>query len=928
MKRLVSLLVVLGLLACPLAKAWESAVHAKGVQDICKALGFTEEQAIRVGDGAWFDGSDIRMVRKDGRKEAEFYRNQDRVFNTGVWEEGAPVKTYGKFTVSPNDTRYLNAQKYLNRAIRLVKEGKKDEAFFALGVGVRALQNIFANRDVVNDAAWTVQGRMTNGASAWVPGMTFDTAWHNANHEDDVFGEAHSDALYAALRATADYVGDFLTACPQAVENVKRLPSSAVEGIVKETLSLVPVKKNLTRTIQDSGRDIMARIDKALTTLPTMNTAADVEKLPPRALTFGPAHRLAAFAKLAFRQQVELVRSDVDEFTGSADVEWKALVKATEESLVELRKSADNVSEALTEASAAWKTASPEDGYAVVRRRLVELSTAVFTSLKSYMTVEQLFDRQVVYWVDVLQGQMKEYALHHEIELARIYHTLKAQLPNTETAFADFMAASEAAVKEYTGRCENALADFNEAMAAIANAYGKEADGLKQSAAERVSAVSAAFDEKAKQAAESLRGIAPLKRGDEVPKAVEDVIRNLMKDASDLKDNASMNIAPSLSDNRHDDVDPQKIRRHLAAHVFRQDFPRPIDIGSIRPDSWEPAVWKGDGSLEITLVRRPPIYERDLTDFYDKGKSLYDKGKDIKTAKDYYDRISKEGATREIGHDIIGEVGGKIGGKATGKILIKGGELAGKLIGGRFGPAGAKIGKTIGHVGADLLNDVAGDWIGEHTSTAIDWAFGEGTSDALADKIVYGLEKGEEVVDKVDGVIGEVANDGLQLLTDGWQDIKDTWNNYFGDDAEDDIKNRVDDFTNNVNDICDHLNMDHPLDRQIAMDQIEILTDKFMAPFRGFLDKISSLTLQIRGFMLNIINMAVDIEHIDISSEMDESLRVLTNDLNVMMGKDTEQDKDVKRKATIENKGRDLKRQSNPGRDLKGAPGVKQIEMN
>jgi hypothetical protein len=96
----------------------------------------------------------------------------------------------------------------------------------------------------------------------------------------------------------------------------------------------------------------------------------------------------------------------------------------------------------------------------------------------------------------------------------------------------------------------------------------------------------------------------------------------------------------------------------------------------------------------------------------------------------------------------------------------------------------------------------------------------------------------------------------------------------------------------------------------------------------GLMDTISSITMQIRGVMMTIINLAVDLEHIDISSEMDDSLRVLTSDLNTMMGKDDEQDKSVKRKATIENKGRDLKRDSNPGRDLKGAPGVKQIKMD
>ena len=95
MKRFAFLLIALSLQICPLAMGWEAAVHAKGVQDICKALGFNEEQATRVCGGAWLDGNDVRFERKKDEKKVEFYRNQDRAFNTGVWGEGMPVKTYG-----------------------------------------------------------------------------------------------------------------------------------------------------------------------------------------------------------------------------------------------------------------------------------------------------------------------------------------------------------------------------------------------------------------------------------------------------------------------------------------------------------------------------------------------------------------------------------------------------------------------------------------------------------------------------------------------------------------------------------------------------------------------------------------------------------------------------------------------------------------
>jgi len=266
MKHIAFLFIMLCLLMTPSAMAWESAVHAKGVQDICKAFGFSEAAALRVGDGAWYDGNDIRLDRKEGEKGVSAFRNQDRVFNTGVLAEGTPVKTYGKFSISPNDTRYLSSRKYLNKAISLMKEENLGEALYNLGVGVRALQNIFANRDVVNDAAWTARGKMENGASAWMPGMAFDAAWHNVDDDDDVFSAAHSDALKASLQATMDYVAEFLKACPKAVKNVRQPSASTVDGIVAETVSLIPLREKLAQKVKQTNGDIVRQLDKALVT--------------------------------------------------------------------------------------------------------------------------------------------------------------------------------------------------------------------------------------------------------------------------------------------------------------------------------------------------------------------------------------------------------------------------------------------------------------------------------------------------------------------------------------------------------------------------------------------------------------------------------------------------------------------------------------
>ena len=181
----------------------------------------------------------------------------------------------------------------------------------------------------------------------------------------------------------------------------------------------------------------------------------------------------------------------------------------------------------------------------------------------------------------------------------------------------------------------------------------------------------------------------------------------------------------------------------------------------------------------------------------------------------------------------------------------------------------------------------------------------------------------------------DVLDRTLNVVLDGesvesqWDGLMEDFSNQIGE-IVDDFNNRVDGFENKINGIMDefsNFNLEFPLERAIAMEWL----DQQLAPIKdftsGIMDTISSFTLQIRGFMMGIINLAVDLEHIDISDKMNQSLQTLKSDLETMMGKDDQQDKSVKRKATIENKGRDLKRTSTKGSDLKGAPSVKQIEM-
>ena len=966
MKRLVSLLIVFSLLACQTTMAWESFVHAKGVQDICKAFGFSDQQVTLVGDGAWSEGSDITIERKADEKNVQMYRNQDRVFNTGVLAEGTPVKTYGKFSVSPNDTRYLNAKKYLNKAIRLAKEDKMDEACYALGVGIRSFQNIFANREAAYDAAWTAQAKIANGAAAWMPGLPISPAWHNVSRDDNVFSEENTDALKAALQATADTVGEFLTACPQAVANVKQLKTTTIDGIVEETLSLLSLKEKLAQQIKQAGQDIMSQIEKSLTAFPAPKTAEEQKKMPSPVLLVSPARWLATVAKVAFRRQLEDLRSDVEDFSGSADDEWKAFAKTTEESLAKLRKSSEDVAKALTDAAATLKAASAEEAYVVARKQLAELSSAVFATLKPHCEAEDLLTEQVAYWCDVLQKQIGEYTVSHDLSLLKIFYVLKTQLPKTDAAFADFITASNAVIKEYTGRCENALADFEQGMAAVADGYGKDAAALKANAAECVSAARAVFGEKAKQAAESLKGLAPLKQGDAIPKAVNDVIRNMLKDAKELKDNVLNNISPNVSYSRHDDIDPFKARRLLAAHVDRQDFLRSIDIGSRRPDSWAPAVLNSEIPLEITLVKTNGR-AKTPADLVEKVINHYS---DAKTVQGTFDKVGDQSQhagskmTDETANQVVGDVGGKIASDVAGKIISKGtvklgGKIGGALAGSRF-PGGAKAGEMIGDVVATVGGEVVSHIVGPHIGGWIDGAFGEGAAASLAEDIVSvskgvndfmeGYEKSELMLNLMTPGTGTVQalstliNNGtmdvldrtLNVILDG-ETVESQWDGLMGDfsnqvgEIVDGFSNMVDGVENKISGIMDEFNnkfdLDSPLERPIAMEWLENAMEPFKDFASGLMDTMSSITQQIKGALMGLINFAVDLEHIDISDKMNQSLQTLKSDLETMMGKDNSQGKGVERKATIENKGRDLKRTSNPGSDLKGAPSVKQIEM-
>ncbi|MBR5838135.1 MAG: hypothetical protein IKZ84_06280, partial [Victivallales bacterium] len=343
---------------------------------------------------------------------------------------------------------------------------------------------------------------------------------------------------------------------------------------------------------------------------------------------------------------------------------------------------------------------------------------------------------------------------------------------------------------------------------------------------------------------------------------------------------------------------------------------------------------------------------------------------DAKTVQGTFDKVGDQSQhagskmTDETANQVVGDVGGKIASDVAGKIISKGtvklgGKIGGALAGSRF-PGGAKAGEMIGDVVATVGGEVVSHIVGPHIGGWIDGAFGEGAATSLAEDIVSvskgvndfmeGYEKSELMLNLMTPGTGTVQalstliNNGtmdvldrtLNVILDG-ETVESQWDGLMGDfsnqvgEIVDGFSNMVDGVENKISGIMDEFNnkfdLDSPLERPIAMEWLENAMEPFKDFASGLMDTISSITQQIKGFMMGLINFAVDLEHIDISDKMDESLQVLTNDLNTMMGKENNQGKGVERKATIENKGRDLKRQSTSGSDLKGAPGVKQVEM-
>ena len=179
--------------------------------------------------------------------------------------------------------------------------------------------------------------------------------------------------------------------------------------------------------------------------------------------------------------------------------------------------------------------------------------------------------------------------------------------------------------------------------------------------------------------------------------------------------------------------------------------------------------------------------------------------------------------------------------------------------------------RTIGQV----VNEKVGGYLGEHMTDVIDYFFGEGTADSLTQGIVDGANW---LGDKLDWVDDKVW-DGMGWIFDT---VSDLWND--DDDDDGDYKeittqppmNLLDILANDVNEVLDDYDMDNWFERLIAQSKLDKIFDSFNSMFSGLFDFISSITLQIRGFLMNFINFSVDIEHVDISAEMDESLKVLT----------------------------------------------------
>ena len=80
---------------------------------------------------------------------------------------------------------------------------------------------------------------------------------------------------------------------------------------------------------------------------------------------------------------------------------------------------------------------------------------------------------------------------------------------------------------------------------------------------------------------------------------------------------------------------------------------------------------------------------------------------------------------------------------------------------------------------------------------------------------------------------------------------------------------------NTMDELNDKFDMDLPVSREIGMQWLDHKLSPIKDFASGLMDTFSSITQQIKGALMGLINFAVDLEHIDISDKMNQSLQTL-----------------------------------------------------
>lgn len=902
-----SLLLSVGLfLAVSSAYAWEDALHTKITFDLLIAAGFSpDEQASVAAMAAHDDGNSARVKVDPQTNKITFAGDQSRAFNVMPPVPGeVPAKTYGPVAIAPSDSRYIAAQMHLRSAQDKAAKGQSNESLTDLGIALRAIQNIFANRHAVCDATWTANGKMLYGAARWFPGKTLPPAFHNLDPNDDIFSPSQLPYLQAALHASGDFLRQFLQAVPSAAANPNPNfnPQTAAKDISDQITALTALRASLNAQLNTAAQQAQKVFDEARKSLPERHYSADKDY-----------HRFYArpYLQLVIRQSsdgcrtvLEQYRSLLQYFLDSSPEAQKSLAAELQKDTAWLVATANQTATAVRKAA---QTAESATDYAQAANACHDCRNTVLALFDKVRTPVQRLQENNVALIDLLQLQTDELHSILLVDIKFIRYNFYRNLKDGKNTTPELVAAFRTAVDNFHQRCDLELTDYLNASQALSRSftqnpivplsddeqktYAKLGDTYREHASTTIQTIRDELKKQRGKLNELLDKLAAFATAEKLPPEFAGTFNASSKLAAHgrtfvwlLSEDLLTRLNPALNQlavNLEHPADDDETALAYASHFT------PADIKKLEKLS-------------------------DMKDMADKASEIKDWADRAENVSDSYNNY-KDGnhdisaVEQQLGEDIIREVvkealkaGTDAGATAAATAAI----AAIPYCEGAAPVLGKLIGSAIAELGDTLVGDAAADFVIDKLGPEKAKDFGAfiletiDTANLYMDAFGYGLAEG------IDNLTGGGLIDAYDWYLRQKNKLKDWWNSD-DDDTPDEMEpnQNVDPPINTdvdigwpelpdipgVTDIPDDIQKDmddiQDLDPGNIFDLIKILDiaydlkdklDEMMKPLTNLMQQIQ---LFIKNILNNLTNFAVSIEHVDVESQRKQSLQVLTQDL-------------------------------------------------